>query len=242
MREVSPNPFSDALNAVSAMYDELASEIQTANSVTVADAVTKIAVKRVTGAVAASITTLQGGRFRTVCASNDAATRADHLQYQLGSGPCLDTIRHDTFYGPVDLCRDNRWPEYGPRVSQEVGFLSMVSYRLRSELEAEPVRASLNIYADQAAVFDRCAIAIGTLLARHSATTIAVQHQRDQAIHLAHALESSREIGIALGILMNEHKIPRTQAFDLLKTQSQNSNRKLRDVASSVVETGTLSW
>jgi ANTAR domain-containing protein len=242
MREVSPSPFSDALNAVSAMFDELASEIQTANSGTVANALTKIAVKRVAGAVAASITTLQGGRFRTVSASDDAATRADHLQYQLGSGPCLDTIRHDTFYGPVDLCRDNRWPEYGPRVSHEVGFLSMVSYRLRSELQAEPVRASLNIYADQAAVFDRCAIAIGTLLARHGATTIAVQHQRDQAIHLAHALESSREIGIALGILMNEHKIPRAKAFDLLKTRSQNSNRKLRDVASSVVETGTLSW
>jgi AmiR/NasT family two-component response regulator len=54
------------------------------------------------------------------------------------------------------------------------------------------------------------------------------------------ALQNSRDIGTALGILMNRHKITRDTAFDLLRSASQRSNRKVRDLAHEVIETGTL--
>lgn len=54
------------------------------------------------------------------------------------------------------------------------------------------------------------------------------------------ALQNSRDIGTALGILMSQHKIGRDAAFELLRTASQHSNRKVRDLALEVVETGTL--
>jgi hypothetical protein len=65
---------------------------------------------------------------------------------------------------------------------------------------------------------------------------------RDQAQigNLELALNNARRIGAAIGILMLTHKISEAQAFDMLRHVSQNSHRKLRDVADDVVITGTL--
>ena len=40
---------------------------------------------------------------------------------------------------------------------------------------------------------------------------------------------------------MHQHRLSRTQAFDVLRAASQDSNRKLVDLALEVVDTGTLS-
>ena len=54
------------------------------------------------------------------------------------------------------------------------------------------------------------------------------------------ALESSREIGTAIGILMARELCTADQAFDLLRVASQHTHRKLRDIAAHVKETGAL--
>ena len=46
---------------------------------------------------------------------------------------------------------------------------------------------------------------------------------------------------MAIGVLMNQHLLSQTQAFDVLRAASQDSNRKLADLAMEVVDTGTLS-
>jgi AmiR/NasT family two-component response regulator len=43
-----------------------------------------------------------------------------------------------------------------------------------------------------------------------------------------------------MGILMNQHKITRDDAFNLLKVSSQHTHRKLHDVATEVADTGAL--
>jgi len=63
----------------------------------------------------------------------------------------------------------------------------------------------------------------------------------DRARKLKRALETNREIGVAIGVLMHRHRLSRTQAFDVLRAASQDSNRTLSDIASEVVDTGTLS-
>ena len=78
----------------------------------------------------ASITTLRHNRFVTVAATDDRARRADAIQYELGSGPCLDAIVAETMYRPRDLRTDPRWPAYGRRVVDELGLHSMLSYRM----------------------------------------------------------------------------------------------------------------
>lgn len=43
-----------------------------------------------------------------------------------------------------------------------------------------------------------------------------------------------------MGVLIATNRLTRTQAFELLKIAGQNSNRKLRDVAADVADTGLL--
>jgi AmiR/NasT family two-component response regulator len=65
---------------------------------------------------------------------------------------------------------------------------------------------------------------------------------RDRADNLERALSSSREIGVAVGVLMTRHQLSREQAFDALRIASQNTNRKLSEIAIEVGDTGILSF
>jgi AmiR/NasT family two-component response regulator len=58
------------------------------------------------------------------------------------------------------------------------------------------------------------------------------------AEHLQRALVSNRQIGMAMGILMERHRLTHEQAFDRLRDLSQRSYVKLRDVAEHIVYTG----
>lgn len=62
----------------------------------------------------------------------------------------------------------------------------------------------------------------------------------EQVTHLKAALQSNRRIGIAIGIVMSQHRITDEAAFLALRRASQSSNRKLRDVAEDVIYAGHL--
>jgi DNA-binding response OmpR family regulator len=61
-----------------------------------------------------------------------------------------------------------------------------------------------------------------------------------EAAQLRGGLESNRQIGAAIGILMQQRKIRSEEAFGLLKERSNSLNRKLREIADTVVWTGAL--
>ena len=52
-----------------------------------------------------------------------------------------------------------------------------------------------------------------------------------KAEHLQLALGHSRDIGAAVGILMAHHKMQQVDAFELLRSTSQDQNRKLYELA-----------
>ena len=58
--------------------------------------------------------------------------------------------------------------------------------------------------------------------------------------NLRNALKSSRRIGAAVGIVMSQRLLTEEAAFEHLRTLSQNSNVKLRDLADRIVETGVV--
>ena len=62
--------------------------------------------------------------------------------------------------------------------------------------------------------------------------------ERERSDNLQSALGSREIIGQAQGILMEREKITAEQAFNLLRQSSQHLNRKLRDVAQDLVDTG----
>jgi hypothetical protein len=70
------------------------------------------------------------------------------------------------------------------------------------------------------------------------AETVRAQQQRAENLEVG--LHSSREIGIAMGIVMGSRKVTSQAAFELLSKVSQHSQRKIRDIAVDVGHTGTL--
>ena len=81
---------------------------------------------------------------------------------------------------------------------------------------------------------------MGLVLSSHGSLLVTAMLARGRATNLVRALESNREIGVAIGILMQRHQITREAAFDLLRAASQDTNRKLSAVASEVADTGML--
>ena len=142
----------------------------------------------------------------------------------------MDAVLHNSVYVTGDVRTEPRWIEWGQRASAEVGVNSVLSQRLHHQNRGG-VLAGLNIYSDAPDAFDRAAVGIGLILATHGALVLSEMLASNRAGNLSKALQSNREIGVAMGILMYQHRFTRQEAFDVLRVASQNSNRKLADIA-----------
>lgn len=174
----------------------------------------------------------------TLAASNELAGIVDAIETECGEGPCLDAIEYDDITVANDLAsEDQRWPKFVERALQETPVRAMFGTRIF--LSGED-RGALNFYASEPNAFDQLDIGIGAMLS--AVASLALQHAMEQKrrVNLEIALESSRVIGMAMGIIMANRLCTADQAFDALRRVSQETNRKLRDVAQEVTETGTL--
>ncbi|MGA8118115.1 MAG: GAF and ANTAR domain-containing protein [Actinocatenispora sp.] len=226
------------LQDVARVFAELATEVANAKDMTSAlDAVAQVAARRISGASWVSVTIYRPPKFVTAVATDERARRADALQYDLRSGPCVDAIIEDVLYHPGDVRNDERWPEYGPRAAK-LGVASMVSYRLA--LEGEQAVGGLNVYSEQVNAFDEEAIGVGLLLAAHGSLAVSAAARVRKVENLQRGMESNRDIGVAVGVLMARHALTREKAFDLLCVVSQDTNRKVHALAIEVADTGML--
>ena len=200
--------------------------------------ITHNGLRVVQGAEHSAITRGRPGNFKTLAATSEVPLKVDSIQYALGYGPCVDAIVDNTTYVSGDLASEQRWPGFGQRAADEIGVLSMLSFRMF--LEDDDLIAGLNFYSSKPDAFDENSQTVGLLLATHGALAMSALRRGETAANLARALASNREIGVAMGVLMAQHKISREQAFDLLRITSQHTNRKLADIAVDVADTGTL--
>jgi hypothetical protein len=235
-----------ASDPVASLHQELADRFadlagELAPAPDLASAFTVIAehgLRTVEGAEHASITILRRGEFETPAATSDLPRRVDAIQYELTSGPCVDAVLEDTVFRTGDLETDARWPVFGRLAFERTGVRSMLAVRLYSE---EPgVSAALNLYAVKREAFADSSVPVAIVLATHASLALTAAGRREQIVNLEQALAASREIGIAIGVLMTRHLVTQQQAFDLLRMASQRSHRKLRDIATRVVETGDV--
>lgn len=63
---------------------------------------------------------------------------------------------------------------------------------------------------------------------------------QQHAAQMDEALKSSRTIGAAIGIIMASRRLGEAEAFEVLRAVSQNSNRKLRDLAADLVASAVV--
>lgn len=203
-------------------------------------ALTELAVELVPGARWVSVTRGLSEKFVTLAASGQVALDADRLQYQLGTGPCVDAVISEATFQSNDLALDERWSQFGPQAARDFGTRSVLSLRLTMDGRPEDINAALNIYGDHVDAFDDSALVLATLLATHAALALARVAGKDTVVQLRGAVESNREIGVAMGVLMTSLRVTREQALDLLRVASQSTNRKVRDIATEVADTGVL--
>ena len=190
-------------------------------------------------AIGVGLTIVRGDRQPTpLAASSELAGIVDAIETECGEGPCLDAIEHDDITVANHLAHDGgRWPKFVERALAETPVRSMFGARI---FLSGTDRGALNFYAREPNAFDQLDIGIGAMLS--AIASIALQHALEQKrrVNLEIALESSRVIGMAMGIIMANQLCTADQAFDALRRVSQETNRKLRDVALDVSETGTL--
>jgi hypothetical protein len=203
------------------------------------DLLVRTTVEHVPGAMSASVTVRWKDRFRTVASTSDTAARADLLQHDCGSrlAPGVGTQGHLSTTN--DVIRDRRWPGGEGRAHEETGVASALVFRL-GRLDNSGEIAWLNVYSEVRDAFDETSVTSGLVLAAFGSMWTTAMLARQRADNLARALETNREIGMAMGILMQRHRLTRGQAFDALRVASQDSNRKLSDLAAEVADTGTL--
>lgn len=200
--------------------------------------ITGAAVRTVPGCDHAAISMVEKrGPITTRAATDEVPTAVDAIQYEARQGPCLEAIEEHDSYLIEDLAREPRWPRFSHRAAAETGVRSMLSLRLFVE---NGTIGALNLYSREVAAFDDHDRAVGAVLAAHAAVAISNSRQREQSESMAAALDSNREIGVAIGILMAGGLHTRERAFDALREASQRLHVKLRDVASSVADTGEL--
>lgn len=202
-------------------------------------AITEVALSAIPRAHYASITRSRASGLDTLAATADAAILADLLQYELSSGPCVEAVISDYVVRTGDLGRDPRWPNYGPAAVDRAGVNSVLSIRLLLPEEAD-FAAGLNVYSRDLDAYDAAAETVGLLLAAHGAIAVSWLGAREKAANLQHALTTNREIGIAMGIIMTAHKVTRDQAFEVLRMASQNTHRKVFEIAQEVADTGAI--
>ena len=186
------------------------------------------AVRLIQGCDHASVLVLEKGSFRTVASSDPLGFAIDQMERETGQGPCLDAIVEEAFQYDADLTVDPTWPELAKRCLAETPVRSMLAFRLINDGRKT---GALDIFSDTAGGLDGKSVDEAAVLAAFTAVALSAAIERDRAENLRIALDSNREIGKAIGLLMASHKLTDEQAFDVLKRASQDLNRKLHDIA-----------
>lgn len=183
------------------------------------------------------ITLHRDGEPLTVVSSDGRAALLDERQYEFSEGPCLHSMRTGQPVSVSDVSTELRWSHY-IAAAREEGLRS--SYTLPLTVHGVTLGA-MNMYAfNVASAFDSAQQHACSVFAAQAAGALqlATRNARNNQLleQLEEALASRTVIDQALGILMGRHSFGADNAFKLLRTQSQNSQRKLRDVAAQLVE------
>jgi len=196
---------------------------------------TEIGTATIPGAFEVSVTVLDG-EPRTAAASGPLSVELDDAQYAGDTGPCLDAIRSDTTLVVDDQRRESRWPVYSPR-AVERGVGSSLSVPLQI---AGRVRGAMNVYALEPGAFDATARNTAEKLASYAGIIVnnaaLYFDASSRAEQMAEAMKSRAVIEQAKGMLMGARRCDADTAFGILVELSQNTHRKLREVAQTVVD------
>ena len=172
-------------------------------------------------------------RYITAASTDDVARRIDQIELEVGEGPCVDAIVDEAYQHDADLTTATTpWPRFTERIVAETPVRSAIGYRLL--LDGDKVGA-LNLFSDTPGGLTEASADTGAVIASFASVALMAIRAREEAATLRQGLQSNREIGKAIGLLMAAHHITGEAAFDVLRRASQELNMKLTHIAAQVV-------
>jgi len=198
------------------------------------DALCRSAVQLISGCDHASLMLRRRGRTFTVASSDSTALQVDELEKQLEQGPCLDAMDEaepDQHLG-ADLTSGSQWPVLAARILEQTSVRGMAGFRIRQD--GQKVGA-LNVFSDTPGALTEKSLDQALMLTAFASVTLTALERGEEASTLRRGLESNREIGKAVGLLMAMHKISDDAAFEMLAKVSQEMNVKVAEVAAQVI-------
>ena len=94
---------------------------------------------------------------------------------------------------------------------------------------------ALDLFSDTPGALTQRSVDQSAILASLASVAIMTVRARGEAANLTKALDNSRAIGKAVGLIMAARKIDDEQAFQVLRRTSQELNMKLSLVAEEIV-------
>ncbi|MGV0634881.1 GAF and ANTAR domain-containing protein [Mycolicibacillus trivialis] len=180
----------------------------------------------------ASMLVRRGGRYEIAAASDGVARRIDEMERELGEGPCLDAIEDEAAQIDSDITVRSTWPRLAERVMAETPVRGVMGFRL---LVNDRKEAALNLFSDTPDAFDTAAAERAVVLAAFASVAVNAVVRGEDVATLQRGLDSNREIGKAIGMLMLLNGVSDADAFDMLRRVSQETNVKLAKVAAQVI-------
>lgn len=179
----------------------------------------------------------QDGELSFAAASHDDIVAIERHQEHAHEGACFQAFHEDRIVTVTELSEaEALWPRYARRLA-DAGLCSVLGLPLHAFGTAIGV---MNIYRDTAGPWSATDVTAAQILGSLGASAVVyssdVTAQRDVATQLRAAITSRDTIGQAKGIIMEREQVDADTAFQLLRDASQRANRKLREVATAIVE------
>ena len=139
-----------------------------------------------------------------------------------------------------DLPADRQWPAFSALAGRRTAVRSAV---LQFVTVGDRYAAVMPVYHDKPHFFTPERSRAVSLLGSVAGLALAGLAAAEEAEQLRSAVATNRVISAAVGILMSTEQIDAEAAYGRLRRRSQQTNRKVRDVAAEVLDLGsTKHW
>ena len=184
----------------------------------------------------AGVSLLQDGTLRHAISLNDIAAGIEVAQEHSQQGPCVDACRTNESVTVSDLRADSsRWPEVG-RAALAAGVVAVAGIPFS---DGRQTLGALNLYDSQPRQWSEAELGRAQVLADMATSYVVnasqLQKERRTNEQLQQALENTKVIEQAKGVLAAHHGISVSQAFERLRTHARAHNATIRAVADAVV-------
>jgi hypothetical protein len=229
------------LDEVNDALEQLATDLAEQETLTaILERLCRQAVAAIPDAEVATVVLGDNGEApQTIVATDKRARQLDAVQIRAGQGPCIDAITGNELVRARLSDLAEKWPDV-VKVAVSVNLASVLSTPLAL---GERGSGSLNLYTAKTHGYRDLDSAVLEVYATAAETALQTEVRgikaRAMVEQLRIALVSRGVIDQAKGIIMAARGIDAEAAFAILVRESQQQNRKLRDLAEEFVRTAT---